>query len=245
MSEYWKSTPRYWCKACATYVRDTPLERANHEATGRHQGSTKRQLAGLHRAHEQAERERARARREVARLDGVVGAGARRPPAAGPSDADRQRQLQELAGLGVRIPPELRGGLALVGDWTVTNVRVVGEPSVPEEGTAEGGGSGTKGVKRDRGKTEDEQDAEEEVEKAYENLRKKPKRWGREPARDEELDALLGGRVGQAKKEEEEGVGDDEVKQEEEDGEQQPVQGAADSAAIAGLFRKRKPKKAR
>ena len=57
MSEYWKSTPKYWCKHCSVYVRDTKLERTNHEATGRHQGAIKRSLRDLHRNAEQQERE--------------------------------------------------------------------------------------------------------------------------------------------------------------------------------------------
>ena len=51
MSEYWKSTPKYWCKHCGIYVRDTKLERTNHEATGKHQGALKRFLRDLHRGH--------------------------------------------------------------------------------------------------------------------------------------------------------------------------------------------------
>ncbi|KAK0629287.1 hypothetical protein B0T17DRAFT_555161 [Bombardia bombarda] len=72
MSEYWKSTPKYWCKHCSVYVRDTKLERTNHELTGKHQGAIKRSLRDLHRGAEQKERDEERAKREVARLNGLV-----------------------------------------------------------------------------------------------------------------------------------------------------------------------------
>lgn len=72
MAEYWKSTPKYWCKHCSVYVRDTKLERQNHDATAKHQGAVKRALRDLHRGHEKEEREKDRAKREIERLNGVV-----------------------------------------------------------------------------------------------------------------------------------------------------------------------------
>ncbi len=92
MSEYWKSTvstslfhvkfvlilrqPKYWCKHCKTYVRDTKLERTNHDATPKHQGNLKRFLKDLHRGHEKDEKDKERAKAEVARLNGLpVGSG--------------------------------------------------------------------------------------------------------------------------------------------------------------------------
>ncbi len=101
------------------------------------------------------------------------------------SQADRQRQLEQLAGLGVNIPGQLRGDMAMVGEWTVTSTRTIGE--------AQGdGAAATTGRKRELEKTED-QLAEEE---AVRGLFKRPKKWGRdsrtEPAQnDAELDALL------------------------------------------------------
>ncbi|PHH60763.1 hypothetical protein CDD82_2238 [Ophiocordyceps australis] len=108
MSEYWKSTPKYWCKHCSCYVRDTKLERQNHEATARHQGAIKRSLRELHRTHEREERDKERARREIARLNGVVskdGPNASNPAKsatrATSSETDLKRQRQQLADLGV------------------------------------------------------------------------------------------------------------------------------------------------
>src|SRR5207237_1004994 len=138
---YWKSTNKYWCKHCSVFVRDTKLERANHEATAKHQGAVKRALRDLHRSADQKEREKERAKREVDRLNGVVSGsssasrtGATKPSggayataAAAPqaSQADRQKQLEQLAELGVNIPTELRSGMALAGEWTVTSTRVI------------------------------------------------------------------------------------------------------------------------
>jgi len=223
MSEYWKSTPKYWCKHCSVFVRDTGLERANHEATGKHQGAIKRSLRDLHRNAEQKERDKERAKREVDRLNGVVSvsgsgaSGASRstakpsrgaygaPPQQGSQD-ERQKQLEQLAELGVNIPTELRGTMAMAGEWTVTSTKVIAAPGentddkdlVSVEGRATG-------VKRERERTEEEKEQEE----AIQGLFKKPRKWGvgskTMPAEeDAELDALLSGPLVQAKKEESE-----------------------------------------
>ncbi|KAF2131749.1 U1 zinc finger domain-containing protein [Dothidotthia symphoricarpi CBS 119687] len=140
MSEYWKSTPKYWCKFCAVYVKDTKFERAQHEATGRHQGSIQRSLRGLHREQEAEQRTKARAQAEVARLNGLV-------PTASPSVAtgtggppptfekrvekkatveDRKRQWDQLAAMGVALPEEARTDMGMAGDWKVVKQEVVG-----------------------------------------------------------------------------------------------------------------------
>jgi hypothetical protein len=128
--------PKYWCKYCSTYVRDTKLEKQNHEATGKHQGSLKRFLRDLHRGNEQDEREKQRAKDEVQRLNGVV-TGSRTAPTPAvvterkgavprsapeprqPTPADRKRQLAQLAEMGIAIPDEFRGEMAMAGDWKV------------------------------------------------------------------------------------------------------------------------------
>ncbi|KAK4128063.1 ankyrin [Parathielavia appendiculata] len=146
MSEYWKSTNKYWCKHCSVFVRDTKLERTNHEATAKHQGAVKRSLRDLHRNADNKEREKERAKREVERLNGVVSgsasssaSGASRSgakassgvygaPPQQVSEVERQKQLEQLAELGVNIPTELRGSMAMPGEWTVTATKVI-EPS--------------------------------------------------------------------------------------------------------------------
>ncbi|EAQ85372.1 hypothetical protein CHGG_09386 [Chaetomium globosum CBS 148.51] len=151
MSEYWKSTPKYWCKHCSVFVRDTGLERANHESTGKHQGAIKRSLRDLHRNADQKERDKERAKREVDRLNGVVSGssagasgasksatkpsgGAYGAPPQQASQTDRQKQLEQLAELGVSIPTELRGNMAMVGEWTVTSTRVIEEAGQDADG---------------------------------------------------------------------------------------------------------------
>ncbi|KAH6678683.1 hypothetical protein B0J14DRAFT_328479 [Halenospora varia] len=140
MSEYWKSTPKYWCKHCKTFVRDTKLEKANHEATPKHQGNLKRFLRDLHRGHEKDEKDKERAKSEVARLNGLVsGAGAsgsssssgfgRGPTPSAPKPqataAQRKQQLAQLAEMGVSIPDEFRPDMAMAGEWQVTEERVI------------------------------------------------------------------------------------------------------------------------
>lgn len=220
MSEYWKSTPRYWCKYCAVYVRDTKIERANHEATGRHQGAIKRSLRDLHRSHDREERDKDRARREIDRLNGIKpgssssssAAAAAAGGSAGPSqaqpavatEASLKKQREQLAEMGIEVPSSFRPDMAIPGEWTVTNTRVI--ETKPEGEKVESRASGV----RKREETEEHKEEEE----AVRGLFKKPRRWGRDskamPAEDDaELDALLSGPLVTVKKalteEEEEG----------------------------------------
>ncbi|KAI1630840.1 hypothetical protein F4809DRAFT_229109 [Biscogniauxia mediterranea] len=221
MSEYWKSTPKYWCKHCSIYVRDTKLERTNHEATAKHQSALKRFLRDLHRGHDQELREKDRAKREIERLNGVVGgpsssssspstststaASASKtparpsipPPSQGPAtNAQRQKQWEQLAELGVDVPTELRRDMAMAGEWTVTNMRVI-EDSAQTGGAdkkVEGVATGVRKRARPEGDDEEE-DAERKEEDVIKGLFKKPKKWGRDsrqaPENDADLDALL------------------------------------------------------
>lgn len=221
MSEYWKSTPKYWCKHCSVFVRDTGLERANHESTGKHQGAIKRSLRDLHRNADQKERNKERAKREVDRLNGVVSGssagasgasksatkpsgGAYGAPPQQASQTDRQKQLEQLAELGVSIPTELRGNMAMVGEWTVTSTRVIEEAGQDADGKDPSLTEGrATGVKREREQTEEEKEQEEAIQALF----KKPRKWGIDsktmPAEeDAELDALLSGPLVKAKKEE-------------------------------------------
>lgn len=209
MSEYWKSTPKYWCKHCSTYVRDTKLERQNHEATGKHQGALKRFLRDLHRGHEREEREKEFARREVARLNGVVAAssepgssgssGPSAPPSGGmqrdrpsaPSESQLKRQREQLAEMGVAMPTEFQPEMAMPGQWTVTKTRVI--ETMKEENGDEKLESRANGVRK-REATEDEKEEEDAVQALF----KRPRRWGRDSKampqeEDKELDALLSG----------------------------------------------------
>ncbi|ORY09057.1 hypothetical protein BCR34DRAFT_625925 [Clohesyomyces aquaticus] len=145
MSEYWKSTPKYWCKYCAVYVKDTKFERANHEATGRHQGSIQRSLRGLHREQQNQERQTERAKNEVARLNGIVGtpssssdggavAAGRKPVSSSSSREperkatleDRKRQWDQLVSMGIAVPEEVRPDMAIAGEWQVVSQKIIG-----------------------------------------------------------------------------------------------------------------------
>ncbi|KAL8799733.1 MAG: hypothetical protein Q9182_005676 [Xanthomendoza sp. 2 TL-2023] len=149
MSEYWKSTPKYWCKHCKTFVRDTKLEKANHEATPKHQGNIKRFLRDLHRGHEKEEREKAKAKNEVERLNSVVsgasaaartGAQWGRSPATSSTSgtqqatpAERKVQLAKLAEMGIAVPEDFRREMAMAGDWQTMAERQIFD-RVKEEG---------------------------------------------------------------------------------------------------------------
>lgn len=215
MADYWKSTPKYWCKHCAVYVTDTKLGRANHEATGKHQSAVRRALRNLHRDHEKEEREKERAKREVERLNSLVGEGGasssasastqtqhrpRPPPQPQPNNTPQpfaggppREQLEQLAELGVSIPDEFRPELAMAGDWTVTETRVVAVED-QDGNKVSGSGNATRSVgvrKRPRGSGQEEDDegaqtGHSEFEKidldaAVQGLFKKPRQWGRDP----------------------------------------------------------------
>jgi hypothetical protein len=190
-----KSKPKFWCKHCKVFVRDTKLEKTNHEATPRHQGNLKRFLRDLHRGHEKDEKDKERAKSEVARLNGLVtGGGAasssssrfrRGPTPSAPkpqaSAAQRKQQLAQLAELGVSIPDDFRPDMALAGEWQVTSQRVL-EPDGETKVEAK-----AMGVKRERGEEDEDPEAAEI----------KKRRWGSKfrthPAEedDTDLDALL------------------------------------------------------
>jgi hypothetical protein len=203
MSEYWKSTvsqkyssltrillspgqPKYWCKYCVTYVKDTKFERQQHEATGRHQGNIQRSLRGLHREQENEQRNKARAQAEVARLNGLVPAASKATPsvATGSGGAaptfekrpekkatleDRKKQWEQLAAMGIALPDQARADLGLAGDWKTVSEQVIGE--VNEDGEFKASAL-NKGVRKRQ------LDEEEEEREAAGELITKRKGWG-------------------------------------------------------------------
>lgn len=115
------------------------MEKTNHEATPKHQGNLKRFLRDLHRGHENAEKDKERAKAEVARLNGMGSSSGgasssssglgRGPTPSIPKPqataADRKRQLAQLAEMGVSVPDEFRPDMAMAGDWSVVSQRVI------------------------------------------------------------------------------------------------------------------------
>ena len=141
MADHWKSTPSYWCKFCTQYVRDTPFERKNHEASGRHQGNIQRSLRELHKNKAREDRDKQRAKDEVARLNALVGEGEKQPmggsrpagysnaaPAPGPTlsaAAQRKAHAEQLLALGVELPDELKREITGVGGWQTISEKPV------------------------------------------------------------------------------------------------------------------------
>ncbi|KAI1616806.1 hypothetical protein EDD37DRAFT_645383 [Exophiala viscosa] len=204
MSEYWKSTPKYWCKHCTAFVKDTPFERKQHESTAKHQNNLKRFLRDIQNSHERGERDKERAKSEVERLSKVAGsdhdtqrqssadpspkpasATAVRKSTAGPMTvADQKRQWAQLAEMGIAVPEQFRGEMAMAGDWNVVSRHVANEPP-PEP-------SLSIGVKKRKF------EGQEEEEEAGEVVARRG--WGastkRYPGQDTtDLDDLLAGRI--------------------------------------------------
>ncbi|KAF2856079.1 U1 zinc finger domain-containing protein [Plenodomus tracheiphilus IPT5] len=232
MAEYWKSTPKYWCKFCLVYVKDTKFERAQHEATGRHQGNIQRSLKGLHREQEIDQRNKARAQAEVARLNGLVSSTSSPSVAAGTGGAatfekrpekkatveDRKRQWEQLVAMGITVPDAARGDLAIAGEWKTVSEEVVGE--VNEDGEF-------KVTALNKGVRKRKIDEEEEEREAAGEIITKKKGWGHKfktfpgsKSADDDIESLLGKKPIQAtqepevKREDSEGQG---VKAERED----------------------------
>jgi hypothetical protein len=197
--------PKYWCKFCKVYVRDTKFERTQHEATLRHQGSIQKSIRDIHKTKEREERDSQRAKQEVARLKGAFGAGsAPAPSTPAPSIArsaapapkkqatveDRKRQMQQLADMGIIIPDEYRADMGMPGAWQTVSQRPVGD----------GGGPVADDVKPSRRSTGDKKrkhgDGEEEEEDGSAYVQRKG--WGSrmksypKSGQVDDLDALLG-----------------------------------------------------
>lgn len=132
MSEYWKSTPSYWCKFCSRYVRDSAIEKRNHEASVQHQNNIQRSLRNLYKNHEREERQKQQAIDEVARLKGEKPAP-RPSAAAAPKTTttnltpaqQRKAHAEQLAALGVALPEDLKREVTGVGEFKVVSEREV------------------------------------------------------------------------------------------------------------------------
>lgn len=135
--------PKYWCKHCEIYVKDTNFERKQHESTGKHQGNLRRFLQGIQKNHLQNEREKERTKAEVERLNRIAGAPSstsepaiNKPPSSKSmkattgslSAADQKRQWAQLADMGIAVPEHARAEMAMVGDWQTISRKPVVEP---------------------------------------------------------------------------------------------------------------------
>ncbi|UPX11115.1 NADPH dehydrogenase [Ascochyta rabiei] len=248
MAEYWKSTPKYWCKYCEVFVKDTKFEKQQHEATGRHQGNIRRSLKSLHREQEIESRKAAQAKAEVARLNGLVpgasGAGpsvaagvgdkatfAKREPQKKATVEDRKRQWEQLAAMGVALPEEARQDMGMAGEWKVVTKKLVGE--VNEKGQFEE-------KQLNKGVHKRKIDETEEDRIAAEGVISKKKGWGHtykpfpgSKGEDEEIESLLGTKSTPEVKEDPSVKAEDPVKDEEAAKTLQDIPTAEEAAASA------------
>ncbi|KAJ5183593.1 hypothetical protein N7492_001209 [Penicillium capsulatum] len=202
MAEYWKSAPRFWCKQCKIFIRDTPFEKTQHEASPKHQGSLKRFLREIHKDSDRQQRETQRAKSEVERLRQAVGGGSsaakddsasapsKRPapapkPAQKPASVEeRKKQMAQLAEMGVAIPQEYRADMALAGEWqTLSETKIESQDA---EGAAKS--IGVRKRKHEGDDEEEEHAPEQPVSKAW-GSRTRTYPGARDD--DEDLDALL------------------------------------------------------
>ncbi|KAL4808279.1 hypothetical protein BDV18DRAFT_134587 [Aspergillus unguis] len=271
MAEYWKSAPKFWCKQCKIYIRDTAFEKTQHEATAKHQSNLKRFLREIHRENERSQRDSQRAKSEVERLRQSVSGGGRASAGAATTDnapwkkgssstaapapqrpvsvEERKKQMAQLAELGVAIPEAYRADMSLAGDWQTVSEKVI-RPEEDEDGEKKPT-LGVRKRKHDADIDEEEEEAKREAERFV------SKGWGSRTRRypgaddgDEDLDALLASTT-EAKKNKDSGAGDtptestptQEDSKKEADPSSEPVKEEEPSNAGAGVvFKKRKPK---
>lgn len=103
--------------------------------------------------------------------------------------------MAQLAEMGISIPEEFRGDMALTGDWQTTSVRVI----QPEDGEGEKEGKGAEGrgigVRKRKHAGHDEEDYDDGAGYGREPEKIVSKGWGQRtkeyPGDDEDLDVLL------------------------------------------------------
>lgn len=162
----------------------------------------------MQRDQQREEREKQRAKDEVARLNGEVpGSSAKDPPwkkkSAGGGGApppmqasveERKRQMQQLADMGVAIPEEYRRDMAMVGDWQVIAQTAVRSQRMKKEESGDEDKSEVKSVGVRKRRLDEGEEEEEAVGRPAQKV------WGSafkaypgSKAKEEDLDALLGG----------------------------------------------------
>lgn len=136
---------------------------------------------------------------------------------------DRKKQWEQLAAMGIAVPDEARGGMALKGEWTVVKEEVVG--SVGQDGEFKALNKGVRKRKVD--------EAEEERELAGETITRK-KGWGQTykslPGKcedDEDIEALFKKRKTEVK--------DDEVAAKTEVKDEDAVKGETELQPLASI----------
>lgn len=220
MADSDKNATNYWCKYCKTFVRNSPLERRNHESSPRHQGSLQRFLKELHKTNEREEREKQRAKAEVARLNGVkpgsessavsrskaqreTGSGSQngsRPSARQATREDRKQQMAQLAAMGVVVPEEYRKENAMAGEWETVTVQPTQQSSLLKPRGLKREGEETKPVATDLANPERKRKVQDDDQDAGYTRKGVPQpNWGsdvrtyRDIEADDDLDALLAG----------------------------------------------------
>jgi hypothetical protein len=190
-------------------VRDTPLEKTNHEATAKHQGNLRKFLRELHKDNERAERDKQRAKDEVARLNGTTPQSSNgdglfkssvtftKTASKQASVEDRKRQMAQLASLGVAVPEDFRRENAMAGDWQTVSQRVIWETESSK--TEEQDIKYMSTIEDKKRKLGDEDEIVPELKEG-----KRRPRYGRDikalPDDDEDLEALLGATTSVKKK---------------------------------------------
>lgn len=178
-----------WCKHCNIFVKDTPLEKKNHETSFKHQNNIQKTLRTLHKTKEREDREKEQAKAEVARLNRTANGTTTRPspvtnlpshrnnappgpkPASSASAAeDRQRKLEQLAALGVAVPDHDRHDMAMPGEWKTVSTTVLKPQSIVEAGDEADDKSGTEPFESRKRRTEADSGSDGE--------HRQKKRWG-------------------------------------------------------------------
>ncbi|GAB7363861.1 hypothetical protein MBLNU230_g4425t1 [Neophaeotheca triangularis] len=223
MASHWKSTERYWCKFCSDFVKDTKYDRKAHELSTKHQNAIQRSLKDIHKAKTQEDRDKQRAKDELARVNGIVsgkkpaggiqgaadsgGPGSKGQGERPATAAERRAQMEQLVAMGIQLPGETTKEVTGVGEWEVVSQKVIETPVYDEESDVKKEEDSKNGILesststgvRKRKVEEEEEDVRDEESMSK---RKQQTDWGskfkRYPVQkkgqvDDDLEALLSG----------------------------------------------------
>ena len=166
----------------------------------------KRFIRDIHKTNERAERDKQRAKDEVARLNGAAPAASSdgsgqfkstvsftKISSRAATAEDRNAQMKQLAEMGVAVPEDFRRENAMAGDWQVVSQRVIMPDGSDASAAADGNGDAKANLNVGVRKRKAEDEDEEAVPKLEEGKRRP--RWGTDtralPGDDDDLDALL------------------------------------------------------
>lgn len=115
----------HWCKFCNTHVRDSAIERKNHDSSIKHQNNIQKSLRTLHKKKEIEDRDARRTKDELARINGIV--DGKHKATSGIAKAPRVSapvKVSNAGPVGQGVYPQT-GNIGMAGAWVATSTRII------------------------------------------------------------------------------------------------------------------------